>query len=89
MDFDSRDSSHGGLDCFGIEYVDGVGAAKYVPDAKPVCYATDGAEVSGVLYAVEGEGELLGVLLWSGGGVLRSREEGEYHLWGLEQRGLA
>ena len=51
------DASHRGLYDFGIVHVGSVGRAVDGVDAKPVGNADDGSHISGVLYAVDGEGE--------------------------------
>ena len=53
----ARDAAHRGLYHLGVPGVGSVGAADEGGDAEPVGDADDGAEVAGVLYAVEGEGE--------------------------------
>ncbi len=54
----ARDASHGGLYYLRIPGIDGVFATVDLFYAKPVGYADDGAEVAGILDAVEGQGEV-------------------------------
>lgn len=75
-DFDTGDGTHGSLDDFGVEGIDGVVAGYDGADAKPVGDAYDGAEVAGILNAVESEDEVVGGRGGVGKGVDRKVVEG-------------
>ena len=53
----AEDAAHGGLHHLGVEAGDGVGRADDTPQAKPVGSADDGAQVAGILQAVEHQRE--------------------------------
>ena len=49
----ARDAAHRGLNHLGIVSVDGIFGANDIGNAKPVGYADNGAEVAGVLDAIQ------------------------------------
>ena len=50
-------TTHCGLNYFGVVGISGVWRTVDGVDAKPVSYSDDGAQIAWVLNAIEGEGE--------------------------------